>query len=260
MSLHLINKLQLDRPVNSTETVTWHLSPSNVWWDWARQQLNWWSPLDTAGAISDGTSTSPSFTVGICKATRAAPSGGRVTPWHQPPRHLGSTSAHGAAGTTYHQPEVLGRQLGSLAFQMSQTTFEDSYVRVFASAGVPFIYFQKTVQLNEHLQNVFWLWIHYSSVSSNMYSLCLVKITDSVVLPKRVYQNSGGCGLLVQMNRKMQTAFQAFRNIDSHCHFTEMPKPGERCQPGNYSAVSVPGSKTYYHFKSLCQAYSSSGE
>lgn len=38
-----------------------------------------------------------------------------------------------------------------------------------------------------------------------------------------------GFGFLVQMNRKMQTAFKPSKNTGSHSHFPEMLKSGECC-------------------------------
>lgn len=182
------------------------------------------------------------FMVGICKATRAAARRERGTPWQQLSWNVGSTSVQGAAGTACHQPDVLWHWLGSLAFQgpCLRTAMLDSS----SLQESTFVYFQKSVQLNEHLQNTFWLWIHYNSVPSDMYSLCLAKRTDSVVLPKLVYQNSGVLGCLSRWTESCKFLLKPSKNTDSCCRYTEMPKPGECCQPGSYSAVSVPGGKT----------------
>lgn len=184
------------------------------------------------------------FMVGICKAMGAAAGREWVAARHQPPWNVGSTSVQGAAGTPVisqmfygvswapwlsgcHRPRVRTAMLNSSSLQEST-----------------FVYFQKIVQLDEHLWNTFWLWFHYSSVPSDTYSLWLVKTTDSVVLPKLVYQNSGRLGCLSRWTRRCKLLFKPSKNTDSHCHFTKMPKPGQCCQPGSYSAVSVPGSKT----------------
>lgn len=182
------------------------------------------------------------FMAGICKVMTAAAS----REW-APLKCRQHPSARSSRNHLWHW-------LGSLAFQMSQTT-GDRYVGFFISAGGLICLFLQNCSVE--LQNTF----GYESSTILCLAICIPgKNTWFCCFSSTGESKFWWFGFLVQMNRKMQTAFKPSKNTDSHSHFPETLKSGESCQPGSYSAVSLPSSKTYYHFKSLCQAYSSTGQ